>query len=1231
MNYKRIFIEKKVEYNSKRGSLLKEFREYLGIEELEDMRYINVYDIVNISDEDYEYVKNNILFDRNVDYFFEENLPIDDGDKYFRVEYVKGQFNNREDALEELIKITLMKDDIRVKNSRILCFKGIDEKAFEKIKSFYINPVELKEIGLEDFTFKLEKESSQRTEYLDNFNNMNDEELLKLKASKGIGLDLEDLRHCQEYFTSEGRDPSVTEIKLIDTYWSDHCRHTTFMAALTDIEFEDGRYKDIIENAFKEYLESRDYVYGETDRPICLMDIGTLNTKEIKKKGLLDDLEESEEVNAASIEIDIKVDGKDEKWLLMFKNETHNHPTEIEPFGGASTCLGGAIRDPLSGRSYVYQAMRITGAKNPLEKFEDTLTGKLPQRKISREAMEGYSSYGNEIGVPAGFVREIYDDGYVAKRMEVGALVAAAPKENVLRESPVEGDVIVLVGGRTGKDGLGGAVGSSQGHTEDSLEEGGAEVQKGNPKLERKIMRLFRKERVSKMIKMCNDFGAGGVSVAIGELADGLVIDLDSVPVKYPGMSGTDIALSESQERMAVVLDKSDVEKFLEECEKEDVEGTVVAEVKKEKRLIINYKDEDIVNISREFLDTNGIRKEAQVLVENPENKNYFELEPEHLEGDSFEDEWLSNVRDINIASQKGLVEKFDHTVGKGTVLMPVGGKNRISPAEGMSAKIPVLDGHTDNVSMMTFGYDPKIAKWSPFHGGMYAVIESVAKMVAMGGDYRKIRFSFQEYFERLEDDRAKWGKPFSALLGAFLVDKKLDLPSIGGKDSMSGSFEDIDVPPTLISFAVNYDEIDNILSPEFKETNSRVILVENTIDEDGMLDFEELKENYLEIKRLVDDKKVLSASSIKHGGISRSITEMALGNGIGFEFADEFLDLYLPLYGSIILEVTEDADVDNLVYRELGNTIEEEKIIYGEDEIELETIMENYKDVFEEVFPLGDRVENEILDVKRKDCKELKASIDKPKVLIPIFTGSHGEYDMARSFINAGGDVEFFVFKTLDVDMIDKSYDEFARKIREANILAFPDGAVLGNEPEGSGKLVKNILKEQRVKSAVMDLLDERDGLILGIGEGFSALLSSGLIPYGKIVDDEEVLTLTRNKEDFHKSTIEEYEIVCNCSPWLKYKKVGERGLVPFSRSEGRLTLGENTLNVLKDKVKIVSQFKESTTGDRYGIEALTCHEGRILGKLGSSERMDRGLFKNIGSFEEDNIFKAGIDYFKK
>lgn len=1227
MDYKRVFIEKREEFNIEAKLLYKDAKEYLKIENLKNVRVINVYDLIQVSKEDCDLIVKNILKDGDLDYVYEETFPMDKEAKYFRVEYLPSQYNQREDALAQSIRILLGKD-IKVKHSLLLVFEGISEKELNKIKDYYINPVEMREISLDYFSCRKEEDIVDEVEIVDGFINMTEKEIIQVKSKYELGMDMEDMLFCQKYFKLEDRDPTITELKVVDTYWSDHCRHTTFMTEIVDIQFDENKYRPLIEEAFKEYLNSREFVYKNNEKPICLMDLATINKKEIKKKGMLNDLEESEEINAASVEIDVDVDGKMEKWLLMFKNETHNHPTEIEPFGGASTCLGGCIRDPLSGRAYVYQAMRITGAADPRESFENTLPGKLPQRKITQKAMEGYSSYGNQIGVPAGVVREIYHEGYVAKRMEVGAVVAAAPRENVIRKSPEPGDIILLVGGRTGKDGLGGAVGSSKGHTEESLETGGAEVQKGNPPLERKILRLFRNEKVSKMIKKCNDFGAGGVSVAIGELADGLFIDLDKVPLKYPGLDGTEIALSESQERMAVVIENKDLDEFMKFAKKEDLEATVVAEVTDKDRLIMNWKGNTIVNISRKFLDTNGIRKKTQVLVEGPDDKNYLQTQPNHVQGDNIKEKWIKNMLHLNTASQKGLIEKFDHSVGKGTVLMPLGGKYKLTPTEGMVAKIPVLHGDTNTCSLMSYGYEPNLSKWSPFHGGIYAVIESLAKITAMGGDYRKVRLTFQEYFERLEKDDKKWGKPFAALLGAFTVQKNLNIPSIGGKDSMSGSFEDIDVPPTLISFAVTYDKIENIISPEFKKVGSNAILIPLKIDEYGMVDFEQLNINYIRIKELIDEGNIISASSIKFGGISRSISEMCFGNKIGFKFVSNIDEekLFLPMYGSIIVEMEKGKEnlLKGIDYKLLGETIEREHIEILDEKIDLDYLVKEWTKPLIDVFPIEDGNYNS-KEIKYTEglnkCSNIK--IAKPRVFIPIFTGTHGEYDMEKSFKEAGGKVDSFVFRTITQEDIDFSYREMAKKIGECQILAIPDGAVLGNEPEGGGKLIANILKNPYIEEAIMDLIENRDGLILGIGSGFKALIKAGLLP-------NEGINITYNDLGYHISTMAKVKVVSNLSPWFSNRKMGEEVILPLSTKEGRIVGTKEAISRLIENGQVATQYVDyNPTGSIEGIEAITSFDGRILGRIANSDRTGMGLYKNIEETREDRIFKAGIDYF--
>lgn len=1223
MDFKRIFIEKKEEFNTEGQLLLKDFRDYLGVESLTKVRTVNVYDLLNATEEEKELIIKEILFEEILDNKYENNLPIESNERLFRVEYLKGQYNQREDSTNQMIRMLTKNEEIIAQNSKIIILENITEEELAKIKKYYINSIEMKEVPFDSFNFEKEEEATGEIEVIKGFIGMTEEELGAFKSKYGIGMDIEDILFCQKHFKDEDRDPTITELKLIDTYWSDHCRHTTFMTEITDISMSDGKYREVFQNALNEYVKSREFVYENKERPICLMDLATINAKETKKKGLLDDKEESDEVNAASIEIDVDVNGKNERWLLMFKNETHNHPTEMEPFGGASTCLGGAIRDPLSGRAYVYQAMRITGAADPRQKYEDTLPGRLPQRKITQTAKAGYSSYGYQIGAATGYVKEIYDKGYMAKRMELGALVAAAPKKAVYRGDSQPGDLIVLVGGRTGRDGLGGAVGSSKEHTEESLHTSGAEVQKGNPPIERKIVRLFRNEEVSKMIKKCNDFGAGGVSVAIGELADGLFIELDKVPLKYLGLDGTEIALSESQERMAVVIAPENIDKFMAFVEAEDSEGTIVAKVTEEKVLKMVWKGKTIVNIKREFLDTNGIRKKNKVNIEQPAEELYLDKVPSHVEGKNIKEAFIENVKDLNVCSQKGLVEGFDHTVGSSTVLMPLGGKYKLTPAEGMVAKIPVLEGETNTCSLMSYGYEPKLSKWSPFHGGYYAVIKSVAKIVAMGGDYKKIRLTFQEYFERIGNDPTKWGKPFSALLGAFLVQKELDTPSIGGKDSMSGTFEDIHVPPTLVSFAVATDKVDNIISPEFKEIGSTVALIKLDIDKDGMVDFNQLKSNYSTIKELIDKGEIISASTVKFGGVARSIAEMAMGNKIGFrlnEISKE--ELFKPLYGSIVVELRDETKLGNINYKILGTTIEAEHIGIDKEIIELDSLIESFEEPLEEVFPVyRDKVDVEGIKFEKGNVIARKASVSKPRILIPIFTGAHGEYDMTKCFEEAGGEVETFVFKTLSFKDMEESYKELAERIKECQIIGLPNGSLLGDEPETGGKLMKLILSNPAVEEEINNHLYKRDGLILGVGAGFLGLVKLGLIaPSANII---------YNKSGQFISTLANIKVSSNLSPWFNEMTVGDVYTAPVATKEGRV-IGEN-IDELRVKGQISTQFiDENPTGSIYGIESMTSPDGRILGTISSIDRVGNGLYKNSDIIGKHKIFESGVKYFK-
>lgn len=1235
MDFKRVLIEKKKDFDIEAQGLMNLSSEYLGLESIKNIRVINVYDLIGATDAQMKEIVEGVLYESAIDVIHYNTPPIGNTEVAFRVEYLKGQYNQREDSTINLINNFIVENPIDVLNSKIIIIEGITEAELAIFKSYYINSIEAKEVELDSFHYEIEVENNAEVEVIDGFINMNHEQVEVLKSKVGLGMDMDDLIYCQSYFKDEDRNPTILELKLIDTYWSDHCRHTTFMTEITDVKIDDGKYKAVFEEAIANYLESRKYVYENRDRAISLMDLATINMKEIKKKGLLEDKEETAEINAASIEIDVDVNGEIEKYLLMFKNETHNHPTEMEPFGGASTCLGGAIRDPLSGRSFVYQAMRITGSGDPRQKFEDTLKGKLSQRKITTTAMEGYSSYGNQIGAATGYVKEIYDPGFVAKRMECGALIAAVPKENVYRGTSEPGDLIILIGGRTGRDGLGGAVGSSKEHTEESLHTSGAEVQKGNPPLERKILRLFRKPEVSKMIKVCNDFGAGGVSVAIGELADGLLIDLDNVPLKYPGLDGTEIALSESQERMAVVIDEENLIAFMSEVLAEDLEGTVVASVTEEKTLKMVWKEKEIVNIKRSFLDTNGIRKNMKVQLSQPEAKSYLELSPKFTKGNSLKQNFIENLNKLNTASQKGLVQHFDSTVGGATVLMPYGGKYEASPAEGMVSKIPVLNGTTNTCSIMTYGYDPEVSKWSPFHGGYYAVIESVARVVALGGDYKNIRLTLQEYFERLGRDEMKWGKPFLSLLGAYEVQKSLDIPSIGGKDSMSGTFEDIDVPPTLISFAVAVENVKNIISTEFKNAGNQVVLIPATIGENGLVDLEKLKANYTNIKSLVDKKMVMAASTVKLGGIARTISEMAFGNKIGVHlnnWSNE--ELFLPLFGSIVLELNNGVDIEaelkDIEYVLLGKTIEEQVIVINDEEICLEELIKSNEQVLSEVFPKSvSKTNDSNYEYINGPVIINKLKAIKPKVLIPIFTGTHGEYTLESAFTKAGGDVETLVFNTQSKDFIEESYIALANAIKNSQIIALPNGSLYGDEPETGGKLIQLIFNNPLILEAVNEHLSNRDGLMIGIGSGFTSLMKLGLIANGKIsITNESSPYIVNNQPGGFISKMVDIKLVSNLSPWVSEMQLNSVYTAPIATKEGRIIL-PNGLDQLSNGQIITKFAVENPTGSMEAIESMTSPDGRVFGTITAIDRIDNGLYKNINLEAQHKIFQSGIKYF--
>lgn len=1251
---RRIFVQRKAELDIEATNLLKDIKENLLIDSLKDLKIIYRYDIEDIDEETYLKARNTIFSEPPIDMVFDEEITIDKDEKIFAAEFLPGQYDQRADFVSQCLQLLTCKEKPTVRVAKVIIVKGnISDEEFKKIKSYCINPVDSRESALEKPTsLKMEFASPQQIEYLEGFINCNEEELEALRKELGLAMNYDDFKFCQDYFKNEEkRDPSITEIRVLDTYWSDHCRHTTFLTNIKNIKIEDGEFTVPIKEAYEEYLAGREKIYGENKKSITLMDIALMGMKELKKLGKLDDLEESDEINACSIIVNVDVDGKDEEWLIMFKNETHNHPTEIEPFGGAHTCLGGAIRDPLSGRSYVYQAMRITGSGDPRTLVKDTLPGKLPQRKITIEAAQGYSSYGNQIGLTTGHVAEIYDEGYVAKRMELGAVISAIPRENVLRGVPEEGDIIIILGGRTGRDGCGGATGSSREHTEESLTSCGAEVQKGNPPIERHIQRLFRNPKVSKMIKRCNDFGAGGVSVAIGELADGLKINLDLVPTKYEGLDGTELAISESQERMAVVIEKDKVNEFIALAEEENLEATVVAEVTSEKRLTMFWKGNAIVDISRAFLNSNGAVHYADVHVVNPEAKdNYFNtILPEVKEKlEDIKEAWLANLKDLNICSQKGLVEMFDSTIGAGTVLLPYGGKYQLTPAECMVAKVPVLEGDTNTATIMSHGYNPKMSRWSPFHGAVYAMIEAAAKVVAVGGDYKTIRFTLQEYFERLGEDPKRWGKPFSAVLGAYLVQKRLGTGSIGGKDSMSGTFEDLDVPPTLTAFAVNVAKADKIISPEFKKANSTVIYIPLKRDKYELPDFDELDKVYSKVTELIQKGKVLSAHTIRLGGIAEAISKMSFGNKIGMIFTAEMDKeaLFEPNYGSLILEINKADEnlFDDISYIVLGQTQESPYIKLNNKEIAIEEMIGAWTETLEKVFPTKVETTN-VKPISKtysiRNIEKAKVKIAKPRVIIPLFPGTNAEYETQKAFENAGGIGNIFVFKNLTPSHIEDSINRLAEEINNSQIIALPGGYNAGDKLEGSGRFIVTVFKNPKVKEAVMNLLNKRDGLILGIGSGFQALIKLGLVPYGEIRDiDNSSPTLTFNTLGRTVSTMVTTKIVSVKSPWFANVELGDLHTIAVAHGEGRFVADEEMMNSLFENGQVASQYVDfegnpsydiayNPNGSMNAIEAITSPDGRILGKMGHSERIGSNVAKNIVGEKNQKLFKAGIDYF--
>jgi len=1258
MNFgvKRVFVEKRNGFNTEALNLLNNFKENLKLDRLENLRILNRYDVSHISDEDFEKAVLTVFSEPNQDFVFKENIEALNN-KIFAVEYLPGQYDQRADSAAQCIQIVTGKEKSPVKYARVIILEGeLTDDEFVKIKKYYINPVDSREAELEKpETLDEYFEEVSQVEIVKNFTNKSLVEIEDYRVNMGLAMSTEDLLFCQEYFKkTEKRNPTITEIKVIDTYWSDHCRHTTFSTVIENIKFEDGKITEEIKNTYNQYLESRNYVYVDREKDICLMDIATIGAKELRKKGMLDDLEISDEINACSIVVNVEIDGNDEEWLVMFKNETHNHPTEIEPFGGAATCLGGSIRDPLSGRSYVYQAMRVTGSGDPRQRVEDTLSGKLPQRKISTEAASGYSSYGNQIGLSTGKVVEIYHPDYVAKRMEIGAVIAAAPKENVRREAPVKGDLIILLGGKTGRDGCGGATGSSKEHTEESISVCGSEVQKGNAPTERKIQRLFRNKDVSKLIKKCNDFGAGGVSVAIGELADGLNINLDLVPKKYEGLDGTELAISESQERMAVVVSPCDVEKFKEYAHNENLESTVVAVVSDDRRLKMNWKGVNILNISRDFLDTNGIKQKIDAIIEEPIDIELCSNTLNKFKSRNLEDMWIENLKDLNVASQKGLVERFDSTVGAGTVLMPFGGKTQLTPTEGMVAKIPVQKGITNTCTLMAHGFDPYLSKISPYHGAMYAVIHSVAKIVAMGGDYKNIRLTLQEYFEKLNKEPKRWGKPLSALLGAYKVQHELNIPAIGGKDSMSGTFMDINVPPTLVSFAVVASDVRNIISPEFKNPNSYVVLVKLNRNELNIPNFEDMKTKYDAIHEAIKSGNVLSAHTVGHGGVAAAISKMTFGNEIGFKtiYEDEangsFIDyngMFESSYGDIILEVKELSKLEKIGFIEIGKTTDKKLVeINGCFSITIDEMIKAWIEPLNNIYPIKKDDAGQIKPYSYTSGNKIKSklSVARPKVFIPAFPGTNCEYDTKRAFERAGADAEIFVFKNQNQADVYDSIKEMDKMIRQSQIIAFPGGFSAGDEPEGSGKFIAAVFRNELLKDAVMELLNNRDGLMIGICNGFQALIKLGLVPFGEIVNmKEDYPTLTYNKIARHISTFAMTKVVSNLSPWLNGCEVEDVHYMPLSHGEGRFVANGNWINKLKENGQIATQYVDYNNDPTYNglynpngsvesIEGITSPDGRILGKMGHSERLDRDLYLNIPGNKDQLIFESGVNYFK-
>ncbi|NLG03572.1 MAG: phosphoribosylformylglycinamidine synthase [Clostridia bacterium] len=1250
---KRIYVEKKEPFAVKSKELHEDVKSYLNVKGIKKVRELIRYDVENLSEETYQKACSCVFSEPPVDYIYEEDFPRENDARVFSVEFLPGQFDQRADSAVQCVRFLNESENPIIKTAVTYCFEGsMSDEEFEKIKNYCINPVDSRENNAQKpDTLLAEFPEAEDIKIFDGFKDMPEQELKALYDSLGLAMTFKDFQHIQNYFLNdEKRNPSMTEIKVLDTYWSDHCRHTTFSTELKNVTFEDGDYKAPIEEAFQHYLSVRDEIFGaRKDKYVCLMDLALMAMRKLKKDGKLNDLEESDEINACSIVVPIEIDGKTEEWLINFKNETHNHPTEIEPFGGAATCLGGAIRDPLSGRTYVYQAMRITGAADPTVSLRDTRKGKLPQKKLVRGAASGYSSYGNQIGLATGYVKEIYHPNYVAKRMEIGAVMGAAPRANVIRETSDPGDIIVLLGGRTGRDGCGGATGSSKVHTEESIETCGAEVQKGNAPTERKIQRLFRRREVSRLIRKCNDFGAGGVSVAIGELADGLRIDLDKVPKKYEGLDGTELAISESQERMAVVIRPSDVDEFLAYAAEENLEAALVAEVTEEPRLVLCWRGKEIVNLKRAFLDTNGAHQETDIVVEIPQKKDSY-FGSQIVTDENGREKWLNAISDLNECSQKGLVEMFDGSIGAASVLMPYGGKYQLTETQTMVAKLPVDQGKCDAVSMMSYGFDPELSSWSPYHGAVYAVVESVAKIVASGGDYQKIHFTFQEYFRRMTEDPKRWSQPFSALLGAYEAQMGFGLASIGGKDSMSGTFEDIDVPPTLVSFAVDMANHQDIITPELKSTGAKLIKFSIEKDAYDIPDFEQVKQLYAAISELAHKGVIEAAYALDGKGIVPAVCKMAFGNMLGVSFDSKLTqqDLFARENGNIIAAVKGDQlSQIKIPYVLVGEVNDSGKFTSSFAELSVEEVLDAWKKPLEKVFPTKADQDTQILktpvyEAKAGEVYVCKHKVAQPTVFIPVFPGTNCEYDSAKAFERAGAKVVTQVFTNLSAQDIRNSVETFEKLIDQSQIIMFPGGFSAGDEPDGSAKFFATAFQNAKMKEAVNRLLQERDGLALGICNGFQALVKLGLLPEGVIKgQNADSPTLTFNTINRHISKMVYTKVVSNKSPWLRKATLGETYVIPASHGEGRFVASDEWIKKLFENGQVATQYVDlngvvsmdeewNINGSYSAIEGILSPDGRCFGKMGHSERIGDAVAKNIYGNQDMQIFESGVAYFR-